>query len=43
MRAFKPLTTRGENLLDENHAEVSEVAIRREVRRSVFGTARWTS
>jgi iron complex outermembrane receptor protein len=31
-----------ENLLDESHPEVGDPASRREVRRSVFGTVRWS-
>jgi iron complex outermembrane recepter protein len=35
------LSVSGENLLNESHPEVGDVATRREVRRSVFGTVRW--
>ncbi len=35
------LAVSGENLLHESHAEVGDLATRREVRRSVFATARW--
>ncbi len=36
------LAVSGENLLNANHPEVGDAASRRLVRRSVFGTVRWT-
>ena len=40
MRALKTSLAQGEYLLHESHGEVNKVAVRREVRRSVFGTVR---
>lgn len=42
MRQNLEFSIAGENLLDDSHGEANEIAIRREVRRSVFGTVRWS-